>query len=133
VANLPAPGKRPLSSMSPTIVLDAQGRVVAVAGASGGPRIITGTLEVLLHTLLFGDDAWTAVARRRFHHQCLPDQLRFQPALLAAQPRLQAEMEQREQTVGTISEVGVVQLIRRVEGGWQAASDPRKGGEPAGH
>ncbi|MFG0293260.1 MAG: gamma-glutamyltransferase family protein [Phycisphaerales bacterium JB050] len=132
-ANLPAPGKRPLSSMSPTIVLDSQGRVVAVAGASGGPRIITGTLEVLLHTLLFGDDAWTAVARGRFHHQWLPDQLRLEPALLATQPQLQTEMEERKQTVGTISEVGVVQLIRRVEGGWQAASDPRKGGEPAGH
>src|SRR5262249_52366759 len=49
--NLPAPGKRPLSSMTPTIVLDADGGVRAVAGASGGPRIISGTMQVILNVL----------------------------------------------------------------------------------
>lgn len=132
-SNLPAPGKRPLSSMSPTIVLDGSGRVVAVAGASGGPRIITGTLQVLLHTLLFDDDAWSAVARPRFHHQWLPDELRFEPEYLQAHPELTEALLDRGHSIGAIPEVGVVQLIRRVEGGWQAASDPRKGGEPAGH
>lgn len=131
-ANLPEPGKRPLSSMSPTIVLDGQGRVFAVAGASGGPRIITGTLQAVLNTLLFDDDAWTAVARPRFHHQWLPDTLRFEPGYLDAHPVLQSELTERGHDLGAIPEVGVVQIIRRVEGGWQAASDPRKGGEPAG-
>lgn len=132
-ANLPGGGKRPLSSMSPTIVLDGSDRVWAVAGGSGGPRIITGTLQALLHTMVFGDDAWTAVARPRYHHQWLPDALRFEPGLLEAHPDLEAALMERGHAMGTIPEVGVVQLIRRVDGGWEAASDPRKGGEPAGH
>ena len=49
--NLPEIGKRPLSSMSPTIVLDSNGRLFAVAGASGGPKIITGTMQVLLNAM----------------------------------------------------------------------------------
>ena len=53
-ANYIAPGKRPLSSMSPTIVLDKSGAVFAVAGASGGPRIITSTAQVLLNVLARG-------------------------------------------------------------------------------
>jgi len=131
-SNLPAPGKRPLSSMSPTIVLDGCDRVIAVAGGSGGPRIITATLQALLNTLHFQDDAWTAVARPRFHHQWLPDELRFEPAFVTAHPELADVLRERGHAIGAIPEAGVVQLIRRVEGGWQAASDPRKGGEPAG-
>ena len=131
-ANLPEPGKRPLSSMSPTIVLDEDGRVFAVAGASGGPRIITGTLQALLNVLVFDDDAWTAVARSRFHHQWLPDTLRFEPGYLAARPELADVLGERGHQLGDIDEVGVVQLIRRDGEAWQAASDPRKGGEPAG-
>jgi gamma-glutamyltranspeptidase/glutathione hydrolase len=132
-ANLPGGGKRPLSSMSPTIVLDGRGRAQVVVGASGGPRIITGTLQALLHVIVFDDDAWTAVARSRYHHQWLPDELRFEPGLLERHPGLDAALAERGHILGAIPEVGVVQLIRRVEGGWQAASDPRKGGEPAGH
>ena len=52
--NLPEPGKRPLSSMSPTIVLDESGNAEIVAGSSGGPRIITGTTRVLLNLMVFG-------------------------------------------------------------------------------
>ncbi|HYD00535.1 MAG TPA: gamma-glutamyltransferase, partial [Phycisphaerales bacterium] len=77
-SNLPQPGKRPLSSMTPTIVLDAEG-VEAVAGASGGPRIITATTQALLNALVRGDDAPTAVGRPRLHHQWLPDTLMLEP------------------------------------------------------
>lgn len=132
-ANLPAGGKRPLSSMSPTIVLDGSDRAQAVVGGSGGPRIITGTLQVLLHTLVFEDDAWTAVARPRFHHQWMPDLLRLEPGYGARLTLLTTPLTERGHAIERIPEVGVVQLIRRVPGGWQAASDPRKGGAPAGH
>ena len=128
--NLPAPGKRPLSSMSPTIVLDAEGRVFAVAGASGGPRIITGTMQALLNTLA-GMDARAAVAAPRLHHQWLPDAVYAEPGLMPMLARRAARGDWNE--VRQRRDVGNVQLIRRDRsGGWQAASDPRKGGVPAG-
>ncbi len=125
--NLPAIGKRPLSSMSPTIVLDEQG-VLAVAGASGGPRIITGTLQALLRAIS-GMDAGDAVGAPRFHHQWRPDRVFLEPDADAWAPGFR----DRGHTVEFRDDVGNVQLIKRSRAGWQAASDPRKGGRPAGH
>lgn len=126
--NLPERGKRPLSSMSPTIVLDDAG-VVAVCGASGGPRIITGTLQTLLNAIA-GMSAGDAVAAPRLHHQWQPDRVQLEPGASAWGEGLMA----RGHAVGERRDVGNVQLIRRAPGGgWQAASDPRKGGRPAGH
>jgi gamma-glutamyltranspeptidase/glutathione hydrolase len=73
-ANGVAPGKRPLSSMAPVIVLE-HGKLRFVAGSNGGPRIITSTLLALLNHLEFGMDVAEAVAAPRFHHQWLPDEL----------------------------------------------------------
>lgn len=127
--NLPAVGKRPLSSMSPTIVLDERG-VLAVGGASGGPRIITGTLQALLNALS-GMDAGAAVAAPRLHHQWLPDRVDLEPDAAPWGEDLAA----RGHAIGERDAVGNVQLIVRdpAGAGWQAASDPRKGGRPAGH
>ncbi len=126
--NLPAVGKRPLSSMSPTIVLDDRG-VLAVAGASGGPRIITGTLQSLLNALS-GMDAGDAVAAPRLHHQWMPDRVDLEPDAAA----WGEDLRRRGHATGSRDAVGNVQLIKRdPDGGWQAASDPRKGGRPAGH
>lgn len=129
--NLPIPGKRPLSSMSPTIVLDSDGRVLAVAGASGGPRIISGTMQALLYTL-GGMDAYPAVASPRIHHQWLPDALYAEPGLMPMLSRRAAQGDWNE--LRQRRDIGNVQLIRRDPDGhgWQAASDPRKGGIPAG-
>jgi gamma-glutamyltranspeptidase / glutathione hydrolase len=129
--NLPAIGKRPLSSMSPTIVLDRDGKVFAIAGASGGPKIITGTLQVLLHAKA-GRDALSAVEQPRVHHQWLPDVLQAEPGLFD-QMQMRSEDEIWNVVVKT-SVVGNVQLILRDPDGqgWQAACDPRKGGVPAG-
>ncbi|GAB4520468.1 MAG: gamma-glutamyltransferase [Phycisphaerales bacterium] len=127
--NLPAPGKRPLSSMSPTIVLDADGEVLAVAGASGGPRIITGTLQALINALHFGMDAFDAVETPRLHHQWAPEAIYYEPdydaSTLEALRALGHECRERP-------DVGVVQLLVRRNGVIEAASDPRKGGRPAG-
>lgn len=73
-ANKIEPGKRPLSSMMPTIILRDAHPVLAL-GSPGGPRIISAVVEVLLNRLVFGDDLALAVARPRFHHQWLPDAL----------------------------------------------------------
>ncbi|MBI4466799.1 MAG: gamma-glutamyltransferase, partial [Acidobacteria bacterium] len=77
-ANKVEPRKRPLSSMTPTMVL-REGQPVLVLGSPGGPRIISSVLEVLLHRLIFEDDLALAVARPRFHHQWLPDKLFLEP------------------------------------------------------
>jgi len=128
-ANLPEPGKRPLSSMSPTIVVDGDGAVWAVAGGSGGPRIISATGQVLLRMIQGGAGAPEAVAAPRVHHQWLPDLLRVERGIdeSIAQTLALRGHEIRESASG----LGVVQAIVRTEGGWSAASDPRKGGKPA--
>lgn len=133
--NLPEPGKRPLSSMSPTIVLDADGNVEAVVGASGGPRIISGSTIVLLNALVLGKDAGDAVASPRFHHQWAPDRIDFEPDWTAATDwrQLRASLQRRGHTVRPAGAGSVVQLIIREGDHWHAASDPRKGGAPAGH
>lgn len=76
-ANLPGPGKRPLSSMSPTIVLK-DGKPVLVTGTPGGSRIITGVLQVILNTVDHGMNAAAAAAAPRLHNQWLPDEVRVE-------------------------------------------------------
>jgi len=132
-ANLPAPRKRPLSSMTPTIVLDDTGRVVAVAGASGGPRIISATAIVLLNALVFDMDASSAVASPRIHHQWMPETLRLEDLGPDLQPRVRFSLEGRGHRVSGYTDEAAVQFILRApDDEWQAACDPRKGGLPAG-
>jgi gamma-glutamyltranspeptidase/glutathione hydrolase len=77
-ANAPGPGKRPLSSMTPTIVLKDD-RPVLVTGAPGGSRIITTVLQVVVNVLDFNEDIGSAVAAPRLHHQWLPDYVVAEP------------------------------------------------------
>jgi gamma-glutamyltranspeptidase/glutathione hydrolase len=126
--NAVAPGKRPLSSMSPTVVLDPAGQPVLVVGASGGPRIITGTLEVLLAVLEGGHSAQEAVALPRYHHQWLPPRVRVDDDL--PQATVQA-LERCGHEVGGPAPAAAVQVVRRLPSGrLEGASDPRKGGVP---
>ncbi len=76
-ANLPGPGKRPLSSMSPTIVLK-DGKPVLVTGSPGGSRIISTVLQVIVNVLDYKMDVAAAVASPRLHHQWLPDEVRIE-------------------------------------------------------
>jgi gamma-glutamyltranspeptidase/glutathione hydrolase len=131
--NLPEPGKRPLSSMTPTIVVDESGRVAAVAGASGGPRIISGTMQVLLAALLWGEPAEKAVAAPRFHHQWQPDVVLIEREGLKQSPGMADALRAKGHRVEPTDAVGNVQLIKRTDAGWEAACDPRKGGRPAGY
>ncbi len=137
--NRPHAGKRPLSSMTPTIVVGGDAmdhRALVLAGASGGPRIISSTMQSILNVVLFGMDASAAVGAPRFHHQWLPDTLQIEAALDG--PALRGELGKRGHALEVKEAIGAVQLIRaacqegEAPGGWQAASDPRKGGEAAG-
>jgi len=76
-ANLPGPGKRPLSSMSPTIVLK-DNKPVLVTGSPGGSRIISTVLQVIVNVLDYQMDVAAAVAAPRLHHQWLPDEVRIE-------------------------------------------------------
>lgn len=76
-ANLPGPGKRPLSSMSPTIVLK-DGKPVLVTGSPGGSRIISAVLQIVVDVIDYDMDIAAAVAAPRLHHQWLPDEVRVE-------------------------------------------------------
>ena len=75
--------KRPLSSMSPTIVLDANGNPVLIAGAEGGPRIITAVLDIVRGVIDFHESVFAAVAQPRVHMQWLPDLVYAEPRAFA--------------------------------------------------
>ena len=126
--NLPEPGKRPLSSMSPTIVLDLDGLVKLVAGASGGPRIITSTLQVLLTTLRTNDPA-LAITQPRLHHQWQPNIVFIEsPQTPSDYPHLLKHGHE----IRTRTDIGNVQIIAVDGNTLKAASDPNKNGRPAG-
>lgn len=80
--NAVAPGKRPLSSMTPTFVLE-NGALRMVTGSPGGPRIITTVLLTILNVFTWGMDVSEAVAWPRFHHQWEPDELLVEPTIPA--------------------------------------------------
>jgi gamma-glutamyltranspeptidase/glutathione hydrolase len=88
--NAIAPGKRPLSSMSPTIVT-RDGDLFMVTGSPGGPRIITTTLATIMNVIDFGMNAKEAVNAPRIHHQWLPDQIFVEPMALSADTRARLE------------------------------------------
>jgi len=127
--NLIGPGKRPLSSMSPTIIT-RDGHPVLLIGGSGGPRIITGTLHALLNILEFGLRADRAVTAPRFHHQWQPDIVRVEPGLDSAV--LTGLMRRGHRVEEYPSSPGIVQLIDCRDSVLIGISDPRKGGRPAG-
>ncbi|MBL8991157.1 MAG: gamma-glutamyltransferase [Phycisphaerae bacterium] len=133
--NLPGPRKRPLSSMSPTVVVSAGGVVEMVAGASGGPRIITGTLQVVLNVLVRGMDVGQAVSRPRFHHQWSPNTLEIEPGMSDTWNGLGVDVWMRKlhHAVGPARSTAVVQAVTRgPDGVVRGASDPRKGGVAVG-
>ena len=129
-ANAVGPGKRPLSSMSPTIVVDRGGRVVLVTGARGGSRIITAVFQVMSNALDFGMDAYAAVATPRVHHQHLPDLLFVEPEGLPSDTLRALERLGHATKAGGS---GVAPTIVRRGNTWTAAPDPRRGGAAEGY
>ena len=127
-ANAPGPGKRPLSSMTPTIALE-DGRLRLVLGSPGGPRIISATLEVLLNVMRFGLDIQAAVDAPRIHHQWQPDQIVIETAFplpAPAREKLSAmghRLKERK-TIGAVQAIAV----DPVTGERQAGPDKRRDG-----
>jgi gamma-glutamyltranspeptidase/glutathione hydrolase len=127
--NLVAPGKRPLSSMTPTLLFDGDGNVVGCIGGSGGPRIISNVVQVLLDMFVFGMDVGQAIDAPRVHHQWLPDRLTVEPAVPAD---VQRALAKKGNTIYVDPEETGIQAVRvRADGVMEAASESRKFAAPA--
>ncbi|MDP7062806.1 MAG: gamma-glutamyltransferase [Planctomycetota bacterium] len=118
-------GNRPLSSMSPAIVV-VDGKVDAVVGSPGGPTILTSVLQVILNRYVFGMSPYRAVNAPRFHRQDLPPTLHFEPRRLNASMRY--ALSTLGQPIKSRSTLGDVNAIFRTSNGWRAIADPRWSG-----
>lgn len=127
-ANSIAAGKRPLSSMSPTIVLH-DGQVRLAVGASGGPLIITGTLQALINTLVFDLDVDRAVKSPRVHNQWMPDVLGMETGIAEISREALGRLGHNVEVFERGAAVQAVEVISGEAGRVvRAASDERKGG-----
>jgi gamma-glutamyltranspeptidase / glutathione hydrolase len=134
--NAIAPGKRMLSAMSPTIVIDPKGQLLMVIGSRGGPRIITSVAQVIVnvidHHMTYAD----AMADPRIHHQAWPDVLHYEPNGLSFATVDTLRMMGHRIEAATFAPggyVGRVIMVGRVDAGWEGVVDPRTGGGAAGY
>ncbi len=133
--NLPGPDKRPVSTMTPTIVFKGNTPVLCI-GAAGGSRIVTATQQVAMNLLLHRMNAKEAVRAPRIHHQAHPNKLRTEE-VAPLDNKLVAQLKARGHVHEPLHHAANVQLIHRTRRRGQkplsAACDPRKGGLPAGN
>lgn len=120
-----APGKRPMSAMSPTIVLDPRGDVFLVAGSRGGPRIISGVTQLIVNSIDHAMSLTHAMRAPRLHHQALPDRITYEDGGLS--PAVRDSLAAMGYTL-EIGGIGLPAAIRRVSGGWEGTVDGRRGG-----
>jgi gamma-glutamyltranspeptidase/glutathione hydrolase len=128
-ANAIQPRKRPLSSMTPTIVTRG-GKLELVLGTPGGPTIINSVLEVLVNVVDFGMNVQDAVDFPRIHHQWLPDRLVMERGF---SPDTIALLKARGHTVQMAGGIGEVAAIQARDGWLEGAADPRTEGTAKGY
>ncbi|MGV3771466.1 MAG: gamma-glutamyltransferase [Verrucomicrobiales bacterium] len=126
-ANAVGPGKRPLSSMSPTIV-EKDGIPLLSLGAAGGPTIISQTVVNLVNILDHGMSINEALTAPRIHHQWNPDELKIEKE---APDSLLQELRELGHKVVPISRSGAAQIVGQNDGKFEAAHDPRLKGKAA--
>jgi gamma-glutamyltranspeptidase/glutathione hydrolase len=129
-ANAVAPGKRPLSSMSPTIVLQDHKPIVAI-GAAGGPKIISQVALGLINMLDLGMTPEAALAAPRIHQQWFPDELVCEKGLSA---EVQAALTRKGHKLAVQNGMGISQVVAQPGGAasFEGAADPRGHGSAAG-
>ncbi len=126
-ANAVAPGKRPLSSMAPTIVT-RDGQPILCVGAAGGPTIVSSTVQTIVNVIDFGLDVSAAISAPRIHAQWMPNALVVEPDV----PRdVVVDLEKRGHKVVPMPTLATVQAVGLSPERLTAASDPRYGGAPA--
>lgn len=130
-ANAIAPGHRPLSSMSPTMLL-RDGKLSLVTGSPGGPTIISATLLSVINWMRLGMDAQAAINSPRFHHQWLPDQILMEqnfPEAIEKQLQARGFATKRRDHIGLVNAIG----IDPKSGERLGAADPRDNGAAVGY
>jgi len=130
-ANAILPGKRMLSAMTPSIVLDSTGQLYMVLGTPGGPTIITTVAQVILNVVNQKMSLADAVAAPRFHHQALPDMIRSEGGGLS-ESTIQA-LQAMGHLVDRRGGSGTVAAIQRAANGWVGVIDPRAAGSALGY
>lgn len=128
-ANAIEPGKRPLSSMTPTILLK-DGKLFMVVGAPGGSRITTGVTEVIFDVVDFGMNVQDAVDLPRFHHQWKPDILYLQNGF---NPKVQAALSDMGYSIQPIESVARVEAIVVRNGKLEGGTESRMHGKVSGY
>jgi gamma-glutamyltranspeptidase/glutathione hydrolase len=129
--NTIAPGKRPLSSMTPTIVL-RDGHLSFVTGSPGGPTIISATLLTILNWMRLGMDAQSAINAPRFHHQWLPDEIKMEKLFsteMEEQLKARGYQIKRRGHIGLVNAIG----IDPKTGERCGVADPRDDGSAVGY
>jgi len=130
-ANAIAPGKVPLSSMSPTMVFD-HGRLFMVIGSPGGPRIITTVIQAIVNVVDHGMDVKAAVTAPRIHHQWLPDRVYVERRALSTEASLALRLKGHA-LKNYIMSCNAQAVLVHPDGQLAGASDPRGVGEPVGY
>jgi gamma-glutamyltranspeptidase/glutathione hydrolase len=130
-ANAIAPGKRMLSAMTPSIVLDPAGELRLILGTPGGPRIITMVYHVISNVIDHRMTLAEAVTAPRMHHQALPDSVMVESEGFTATTL--DSLRARGHRISLHEVWGDLEAIVRTAGGWQGVSDPRRGGGGAGY
>jgi gamma-glutamyltranspeptidase/glutathione hydrolase len=130
-ANAIQPGKRMLSAMSPTIVLDREGKVLLVVGAAGGPTIITATSQVILNVIEFGMPLTEAMRAPRVHHQALPDAIRHESVGFTAQTL--RRLRRMGHSLTPQEGIANVNAVMRSGAVWHGVHEPRSAGGAAGY
>ncbi len=122
-ANAIAPGKRPLSSMTP-VLITKKNKVWMALGTPGGTTIPTSVFQIIVNMAEFGMTLPEAVQAKRFHHQWKPDQISIEEDAFSQQ--VQAQLEKMGHFVNIRSPIGRVEAIVRLPSGmWQGVADPR--------
>jgi gamma-glutamyltranspeptidase/glutathione hydrolase len=130
-ANTIGPGKRPLSSMTPTIVV-RDGQLSFVTGSPGGPTIISVTLLSVINWMRLGMDAQAAINAPRFHHQWLPDEAWIE---ILFSPQMEDQLKSRGYPVKRRGHLGLINAIGidSKTGERCGAADPRDNGSAIGY
>jgi gamma-glutamyltranspeptidase/glutathione hydrolase len=130
-ANAIAPGKRMLSAMTPSLVLDPRGALRLLVGTPGGPKIITMVYHVISNVIDHGMSLPEAVTAPRMHHQALPDSIQVEGEGFTSTTL--DSLRTMGHAIATRDPFGDVEAIIRTPRGWQGVSDPRRGGGGAGY